>query len=293
MCARAKDIAQNAGGALSKAVTAAEDERRKLVELQEATQKLLSDAAQQKASAADERDRLARSRHQEELKFRSALKAELEFGKKQIRALIDQLTTDKSAETHKRALAASAELTARANEQVAQERALQAKLDGTIEEKMPLELKVGARAMHTRLGTIVEIIDIASDHLIVAAGALKMRATASDLSAAPKAKPTASSLTGRNKIDRAAQMAPKALTLSSPSIDVRGERAEDALRQLEQFLDRLARQEETSGLIIHGHGTGALKREIRDYLETSPYVASFRAGDSSEGSDGVTVIFLA
>jgi DNA mismatch repair protein MutS2 len=74
--------------------------------------------------------------------------------------------------------------------------------------------------------------------------------------------------------------------------DVRGLRLEDAMREVELFLDRLARSEEEHALIIHGHGTGALKHAIREYLETSPYVRMYRPGASEEGGDGVTVVGL-
>jgi DNA mismatch repair protein MutS2 len=44
--------------------------------------------------------------------------------------------------------------------------------------------------------------------------------------------------------------------------------------------------------VIHGQGSGALKSGIRKFCESSPYIQSFRAGDPSEGGDGVTVIEL-
>ncbi|HSP80651.1 MAG TPA: Smr/MutS family protein, partial [Myxococcaceae bacterium] len=74
--------------------------------------------------------------------------------------------------------------------------------------------------------------------------------------------------------------------------DVRGMRADDALTELENFLDRGMRSGEESALIIHGHGTGVLRQSIRDYLAASPYIRMFRPGESHEGGDGVTVVAL-
>jgi DNA mismatch repair protein MutS2 len=61
---------------------------------------------------------------------------------------------------------------------------------------------------------------------------------------------------------------------------------------VENFLDQGMRNGEEAALIIHGHGTGALKQAIRDYLANSPYIRMYRPGESHEGGDGVTVVAL-
>ena len=75
------------------------------------------------------------------------------------------------------------------------------------------------------------------------------------------------------------------------SVDLRGTRIDEALDQLDAYLDRAAR---SGGVlyIVHGHGTGALKRAVRDHLRSVPYKIDWRAGGSGEGGDGVTVITL-
>ena len=78
----------------------------------------------------------------------------------------------------------------------------------------------------------------------------------------------------------------------SNTLDVRGYRVQDALEMLEDFLDKASLNNLTPIYVIHGHGTGALKASIRDYISTSPYVSAYRAGESSEGGDGVSVIDL-
>jgi DNA mismatch repair protein MutS2 len=76
------------------------------------------------------------------------------------------------------------------------------------------------------------------------------------------------------------------------SLDLRGCRADDALTELEAFLDRVALEGADQVYVIHGHGTGALRKVVREYLATSPYVAHFRPGGSREGGDGVSVVSL-
>ncbi len=75
-------------------------------------------------------------------------------------------------------------------------------------------------------------------------------------------------------------------------VDVRGKAADDALDAVVAALDRAALSGAPFLRIIHGHGTGRLKSALRDYFKDSPYVEDFRAGDRSEGGDGVTVARL-
>lgn len=74
------------------------------------------------------------------------------------------------------------------------------------------------------------------------------------------------------------------------TLDLRGYKVEEALDSLESYLDKASLANLACVTVIHGHGTGALKSAVRDFLSTSPYVAKFRAGEDSEGGDGVSVI---
>ena len=76
----------------------------------------------------------------------------------------------------------------------------------------------------------------------------------------------------------------------SNTLDLRGYKVEDALDSLEFYLDKASLANLASVTIIHGHGTGALKSAVRDFLSTSPYVAKYRPGEDSEGGDGVSVV---
>ncbi len=76
----------------------------------------------------------------------------------------------------------------------------------------------------------------------------------------------------------------------SNTLDLRGLKVEDALDDLENYLVKASLANLACVTVIHGHGTGALKSAVREFLSTSPYVAKFRPGEDTEGGDGVSVI---
>jgi DNA mismatch repair protein MutS2 len=75
-------------------------------------------------------------------------------------------------------------------------------------------------------------------------------------------------------------------------IDLRGLKVEEAVRQAGEYLDRAVRSRLDRVKLIHGFGTGALKCALEEYLGSSPYCLSFRAGDQNEGGGGVTFVEL-
>lgn len=75
-------------------------------------------------------------------------------------------------------------------------------------------------------------------------------------------------------------------------LDLRGERYEDALYKVEQYLDQAILSNYEQVTIIHGKGTGALQKGVQQYLKKSKAVKSFRGGMPSEGGFGVTVVEL-
>lgn len=76
----------------------------------------------------------------------------------------------------------------------------------------------------------------------------------------------------------------------SNTLDLRGERVEEALDELENYLDKASLANLSPVYVIHGHGTGALKSAVRNFVSSSPYVAKYRVGEDAEGGDGVCVI---
>jgi DNA mismatch repair protein MutS2 len=75
-------------------------------------------------------------------------------------------------------------------------------------------------------------------------------------------------------------------------LDIRGKATDEALPEVDQYLDEavLASLGEVS--IIHGKGTGVLRANIQQHLRHHPHVKSFRLGVFGEGESGVTVVTL-
>lgn len=76
-----------------------------------------------------------------------------------------------------------------------------------------------------------------------------------------------------------------------PELDLRGLRLDEAMTQLESYLDQVYRSESyVEIVIIHGLGTGALREGTRKILNQLPYVKNFRDGGASQGNTGATIV---
>ena len=71
-----------------------------------------------------------------------------------------------------------------------------------------------------------------------------------------------------------------------------GMRSGDAIRKLDEFLDQAYLAGRPEVRIVHGIGSGALKKAVHEYLGTSPYCADFREADPHHGGAGATVVRL-
>jgi len=76
------------------------------------------------------------------------------------------------------------------------------------------------------------------------------------------------------------------------TIDVRGQRVDEAVAAVDRFLDESLMASRDTAFVVHGHGTGALRTAIRTHLGRHAGIEKFRAGEPNEGGDGVTVAFL-
>ena len=79
---------------------------------------------------------------------------------------------------------------------------------------------------------------------------------------------------------------------ASSEVDLRGMMTDEAVAALDSFLDNAMLAKLETVTIIHGKGTGAVRKAVREHLKRSRYVKSFRPGRYGEGEDGVTVAEL-
>lgn len=85
---------------------------------------------------------------------------------------------------------------------------------------------------------------------------------------------------------------PLTIQTSYNTCDLRGMRVDEALSKLDKDIDSFQYSSLESAVVIHGHGTVALKQAVRNQLHNLKSVYSFRPGEQAEGGDGVTIILL-
>ena len=78
----------------------------------------------------------------------------------------------------------------------------------------------------------------------------------------------------------------------SPELNLLGRTTDEALNELDKYLDDARMSHLTSVRIVHGKGTGALRKAVHNYLRKQKWVKSFRLGDFGEGDAGVTIVTL-
>ena len=78
-----------------------------------------------------------------------------------------------------------------------------------------------------------------------------------------------------------------------PEIELRGQTVDEALPTIEQYIDDAFRAGLPWARIVHGKGTGTLRREVRRFLSSHPLVKSYEEAPLHEGGEGVTIAHLA
>ena len=157
------------------------------------------------------------------------------------------------------------------------------------------ELQVGNKVILRKLGSEGVITALAEEDVEVQIGSLRVRAKRDEIQRkAELEEPIEKQETRRQKETPASGRVSTPLAQSpGMEIDLRGQNSEEALDNLERYLDQAYLVGMPFVRIIHGKGTGKLRQVIREALKGHPYVKSFEEGGDKEGGEGVTVAKIA
>ncbi len=94
------------------------------------------------------------------------------------------------------------------------------------------------------------------------------------------------------KTRRVKDIASKAMRIVSDELDIRGMASDEALMELDKYIDNAVLSGLETVRIIHGKGTGVLRKAVQSHLRSHKSVKSFRVGTFGEGENGVTIAIL-
>jgi DNA mismatch repair protein MutS2 len=146
-------------------------------------------------------------------------------------------------------------------------------------------IRAGDTVRVKSLGVSAQVSAIFGDEADVQAGRARLRVKLSDLQ-----RVADGSCVANRREDSSIAPAPREWL--PMELDVRGLTADEGVARVRHYLDRAVRAGLPFVRLIHGKGSGALRRAIRDAIKHDPAVQSFEAGLDSEGGDGVTVVKL-
>ena len=284
---RARAALSGRGGALGEALRTLSEERARL-EAQRAELAREAEGARRREEAAARREEAAfRAEKEAAARVAASLAEEVESAREEVRRVLTGL---QAAPTVRKASEASRQLEEWAGSLEKASRVAVSQASAAPEAAPGGAVEPGVRVRVASLGQEGEVLEVSGDEAVVRLGGLRVRRPLADLLPLRGKAKAANLARARDDRLRAAEQArPAPLTSVSRRLDVRGMRVDDLLREVDAFLDRLFAEGALDAVILHGHGTGALKEALRNHLKESPYVGAFRRGDPQEGGDAVTV----
>ena len=152
------------------------------------------------------------------------------------------------------------------------------------------DIHVGDRVKVISLGLTgtVSTLPDGKGFLFVTLGIMRTKVRLDDLIPVEEEEITAPGLkrTSSGRISMAKSMA------VSPEINLLGKTVDEACAELDKYLDDAAIAHLEQVRIVHGKGTGALRKGVHQFLKRNRHVASFRLGEYGEGDAGVTIAKL-
>jgi DNA mismatch repair protein MutS2 len=287
---RAREQLGARGGALGAALRALEEERQRLAAEREGLSRERDRARAAEGEARSAAQAARRAEKEAAARVAASLAEEVEAAREEVARLLADLqakpTVRKATEAAGRLESWAATVSQAGRVAETQAEAGQLLPPGSVEP--------GTRVRVASLGQEGEVVELGGGEALVRVGALKVRRPLADLvPLAGKARVGPGMARSRaEKLAAAAEARAEPLRAGGRRLDVRGFRVEELLREVDRFLDTLYGEGAAECVVLHGHGTGALKQALRDHLGASPYVAAFRPGEAHEGGDAITVVTL-
>ncbi len=135
-------------------------------------------------------------------------------------------------------------------------------------------------------GTVLRPPEGDSDEALIQAGILQTRVPVSNLRLL-KEKPQRTPIRGVTR-----NIPSRANAKVTTEVDLRGQTADEAILNLDRYLDSALLSGVDQLTVIHGKGTGVLRAAVQQHLRKHPSVKSFRLGTFGEGESGVTIVEL-
>lgn len=154
-----------------------------------------------------------------------------------------------------------------------------------------LKLGDGVRVLSMNLNGTVSSLPNAKGDLYVQMGILRSLVNISDLELLNEQSVTGPTLTGgkKNGSGSSSTRMSKSFTIS-PEVNLIGMTTDEAIPELDKYLDDAYLAHLPQVRVVHGRGTGALKAAVHRHLKKLKYVKEFRLGEFGEGDSGVTIV---
>jgi DNA mismatch repair protein MutS2 len=156
------------------------------------------------------------------------------------------------------------------------------------------DIVVGDKVKLRSFGSIGIVDSIKNGEAELRVKSLRLREKLENLELVEEVAPVKSSgrFTKLRETHTASIQAPTTETAAASELNVIGQRTDEAVDAVDKFLDAASLAGTSQLRIVHGHGTGALRRAISELLKDHPHVARFKAAPQDQGGSGATVVEL-
>lgn len=255
-----------------------EEEKLQIEKLKTDIKKLEEELNREKEKTSDSRERIILEAREEARHILRRAREESDMIVKELRGLSHEVGRERNRKIHE----SQERLKGKLNEV---ESALSANVLNVKSKKPPKDLKIGDTVEVLSLNQVGNVLELPDDdgNVQVQVGIMKINVHISSLKRAEMEEEE------KTQTSTKAIVRSKAASISN-EIDLRGKTLDEALLDLDKYIDDIFISGLKEAYIIHGKGTGVLREGIKSYLKSHRHVRKFRPGKYGEGGDGVTIV---